>query len=138
MTKEVGDQSAAVPPPSYYSPLVNVDHLPFVYNDQVVQQHTQPKPNDYLIFSVSNLLCFNALFGLIALYFSIKSRDSYHTHQYSNARRFSKRALYINIAALITGIFFWILTFFYIGFMLHWSMQIEQLNKQRSGYLQGF
>jgi hypothetical protein len=105
MTSSISSQ----PPPSYYPPQTAPPqpHIPVDVSDLQQQQHflhsphEQPKPNDFLILSVINILCLSPLFGLIALVYSIKSRDSYHLRRYDAAKRYSKRALIFNFVGIV-------------------------------------
>lgn len=101
------------------------------------------RPNDYLFFSIfTTLFCFFPIGttfqislkkicliwsliykGLISLYFSIKSAQSYHLLQLDESLYYSKLALKLNLVAFFTGIVFFIfslISFFIILYrMLH-------------------
>jgi hypothetical protein len=79
------------------------------YNLPYVEQSSLRKPRDYLIWSILNLLFGNLIFGLIALFYSIKTRNKVRDQMLGEAQITSKRALIFNIIATITMIFAYIL-----------------------------
>ncbi|XP_040271454.1 transmembrane protein 233-like [Bufo bufo] len=59
---------------------------------------------DYLIWSIVNLLCCCLPLGIVALLFSIKTRDACHQNDTVLANRSSRTAFNLNIAATVIGI----------------------------------
>ena len=84
-----------------------------MYNEPSTPYVEQPgsirRPRDYLILSILNILFGNLIFGLIALYFSIKTRNNVRGQMLEAAQRTSRKALIFNIIASISMIIVWII-----------------------------
>ncbi len=77
----------------------------------------EPKPNDYMMLSlVSSFL--NIVFGIVALYFSLQTRDAYKLGKYEDSRRYSKYALWLNLIALSTGVVLFIIGILFLVYAL--------------------
>jgi hypothetical protein len=61
-------------------------------------------PNDYLKFSIVNLIFCNILLGIISMIFSLKTRENNVKLDIKKAIKYSKLALIFNVITLITGI----------------------------------
>lgn len=99
-----GNAPLAQPQPTvYYSnqPYPN-QQIGFNYNST----YSQPisKANDYLIWSIINIILCSLLFGCIGLYFSIKTRDMNKYGRGHEALSYSKKAKIFNIIATVAGI----------------------------------
>jgi hypothetical protein len=74
-----------------------------------VEQSSVRKPRDYLIWSILNILFGNLIFGLIALFYSIKTRDNIRDQLIQGAQRTSKKALVFNIVGTLSMVIIWII-----------------------------
>lgn len=64
-----------------------------------------PYPRDYLCWSIVSCLCCFWPLGLVAIIFSIKSRDEAASYQWDGAAYYGKIAFWLNVAAIMCGIF---------------------------------
>ncbi|XP_069803825.1 dispanin subfamily A member 2b-like [Dendropsophus ebraccatus] len=65
----------------------------------------QPPPQkDYLVWSVLNLICCCLPLGIVALIFSIKTRDATYQNNAPLAAKHSHTAKALNIAATVIGV----------------------------------
>ena len=84
-----------------------------MYNERSTPYIEQPslirRPRDYLIWSILNILFGNLIFGLVALYFSVKTRNKVRDQMLDAAQKNSRRALIFNIIASISMIIVWII-----------------------------
>jgi hypothetical protein len=105
--KSYDPNSQQLPPPYYIE-------SPYYSQPQaiIISGRLQPidqVPSDYLIWSIINTIFFSLIFGLIALIFSIKTRNRIRENLLPEARSSSKNAFILNLMATIFGIFTWIL-----------------------------
>ena len=70
--------------------------------ERLVEYENMPK--DYVVWSVVNIIFFNTFFGLIAFYYSIKTRDLFFTGNLERAQNASKYAKIFNIASVMVGV----------------------------------
>ncbi|NXA41088.1 DSA2B protein, partial [Eudromia elegans] len=83
-------------------PLASLAVEPRPQDATVVLVPVEPPPRDYLACSLASLLYFNCCFlGLMAVVFSIKSRDRRMLGDRSGARSYGSRARQLNIAAVL-------------------------------------
>ncbi|KAM3921165.1 dispanin subfamily A member 2b-like [Leptodactylus fuscus] len=59
---------------------------------------------DYLIWSILNLICCCLPLGIVALIFSIKTRDATQQNDMMSATKNSRTAFNLNIAATVIGV----------------------------------
>ena len=72
-------------------------------------------PRDYVVWSVFSIIFFNTIFGLVAFYYSIKTRDLFFTGNLERAQQASKNARIFNIVSvLVSVILFLCLIAYYI------------------------
>ena len=90
---------------SYNQPMYN-QVAPIGYNTNTVV--IKEKPKDYLCFSIFTLIACNLILGIIAVVFSVLSRNAYRDQQIEDARSKGKVAFILNVVALIIGIITWI------------------------------
>ncbi|MEE6481936.1 hypothetical protein FKM82_013075 [Ascaphus truei] len=119
------------PPPYTYSPAAPLQELPgytgyvsrpnVVLLQQSVLTTTTTPPRDYLMLSIFTLLCCFVPFGVAALIFSIKTRDSVHLGDVISAKKNSHWALILNSAAMLTGLMILICAFAY---KYHWRYYV--------------
>jgi hypothetical protein len=64
---------------------------------------SQPFPKDYLILSIFNIACCNICFEILAIRFSLKTRESIRNNNLENAQKQSLTALKLNIAGILFG-----------------------------------
>ncbi|KAM5132233.1 interferon-induced transmembrane protein 1-like [Mantella aurantiaca] len=64
----------------------------------------QPAYKDYMAWSVVNLIFFNLIFGIVAVVFSAKTRDSVRHRDFTSAASNSHIAFSLNITALVLGL----------------------------------
>ncbi|KAM3921166.1 dispanin subfamily A member 2b-like [Leptodactylus fuscus] len=84
----------------------------------------QPGPyrapqKDYLVWSILNLICCCLPLGIVALIYSIKTRDATHQNDTFSAGKHSRTAFKLNISATVIGIIlniiFMIIYFVYLS-----------------------
>jgi hypothetical protein len=63
-----------------------------------------PKPNNYIAFSVFNMLCCCFFLGLGALVRGLNVDSHYHAGRYEEAKRASVQARNLNIAGVVFGL----------------------------------
>ena len=105
--KNYDPNSQQLPPPYYIE-------SPYYSQPQaiIIPGRLQPIdqiPSDYLIWSIINTVFFSLIFGLIALVFSVKTRNRIRENLLPEARTSSKNAFILNLIATIFGIFSWII-----------------------------
>ncbi|NWV26895.1 IFM1 protein, partial [Origma solitaria] len=93
----------SVPPYEVLPAGVNMEELP---RSTTVLMEEQPKPpRDHLVWSLfTTVYCNFCCLGLLALVFSVKSRDRKVLGDYSGAQSYSSTAKGLNIAALVLNI----------------------------------
>ncbi|XP_057179370.1 transmembrane protein 233-like isoform X2 [Triplophysa rosa] len=64
----------------------------------------RPPLKNYLLLTILTCFCPAYPINIIALVFSIMSRNSYEQEDYEGSRRLGKMALYVSIASIIIGI----------------------------------
>jgi hypothetical protein len=67
------------------------------------------RAQDYLIWSIINTAFFGVIFGVIALFFSLKTRDANEVNEYETAKAHSKLAFVFNIIGTLFGISIYII-----------------------------
>ncbi|KAG1967035.1 transmembrane protein 233 [Pimephales promelas] len=67
---------------------------------------TTPRPplRNYLVLTILTCFCPAYPVNILALVFSVMSRNSYDQGDYDGSRRLGKMALYVSIASIIIGI----------------------------------
>lgn len=93
------------PPPNYYEKVGD----PAQIQGQVIYVQAPPGPNDqkiddYMVFSILNLIFCNLILGIIAVIYSSKTKTANQQGQQTDAKNFSKIAKRINIISLVLGI----------------------------------
>ena len=73
---------------------------------------------DFLAWSVVNSMCFSALIGAVALFFSIETRNNLDKGNIDNAKRSSKYSFWNNLFA--TGMGSILIVMLFIFFHLFW------------------
>ena len=76
-------------------------------------------PRTYFIFSLFTTACCNVLFGLVAIIYSMDSRDAYRAGRILESRRYARRSLLFNIASIVLC-FVTILIFFGFFIRIHY------------------
>ena len=104
LKKEYRNQNASFTnsrPGNYGAEDVN----PPPYQEPVVRMNMTGdfKHDDYLFFSIFNLLCCFAFLGIPAVFYSFKSRKQFEKGLFEKARKNAKFAKKLNIAGLIIG-----------------------------------
>ena len=66
-------------------------------------------PKDYVVWSMVSITFFNPLFGLVAFYYSIKTRDLHLTGNVGRAFQAAKRSKLLNILSIVTGILMYLI-----------------------------
>jgi hypothetical protein len=87
-------------------PYQSDDINPPTYQEAVVRINTRndlKKHDDYLLFSIFNLLCCFACFGIPAVYYSVKSRKEFKKGFFDMATKNAKFAKKLNIAGFVVG-----------------------------------
>ncbi|XP_044134613.1 dispanin subfamily A member 2b-like [Bufo gargarizans] len=82
---------------------------------------------DYLIWSIVNLICCCLPLGIVALLFSIKTRDACHQNDTALANRNSRTAFNLNIAATVIGVIIIIISVV-LYFLVFTNMKKTSLN----------
>lgn len=67
--------------------------------------------DDYLLWSILNILVFNLILGICALYFSLQTRNEIKKNLIECAEKSSNRAMKFNQASTIAGILWYIILF---------------------------
>ncbi len=89
-----------------------------------------PAPNDFLVWSVLNSIFCSLIFGLVALYYSVKTAKTNSNKRnqdegFLNARSYSKKAFVFNLIATVVGIisifFLSFLFFYYFNFRPYYT-----------------
>ena len=73
-------------------------------HQQAIQISSALVPNDYLCWSIFNTICCNLCFGIIAIIYSVKTKESIHYHNLVNAQQQSSTAFKLNMAAFLVGL----------------------------------
>ncbi|NWV82185.1 IFM1 protein, partial [Dasyornis broadbenti] len=93
----------SVPPYEALPAGVNMEDLP--RSTTVMVEETPKPPRDHLVWSLfTTLYCNVCCLGLLALVFSVKSRDRKVLSDYGGAQSYSSTAKWLNIAALVINI----------------------------------
>ena len=71
----------------------------------VMPQYKIEKPKSYLLHSILNTVCCCLCIGVAATVFSVKTIEANKYETYQEAAKFSKKALRLNVAAFLIGIF---------------------------------
>ncbi|XP_028829517.1 transmembrane protein 233 [Denticeps clupeoides] len=69
-------------------------------------EHEGPPPplRNYLVFTIFTCFCPAYPINIVALVFSVMSRNSYDEGDYDGSRRLGQNALYVGIASFIIGL----------------------------------
>jgi hypothetical protein len=71
---------------------------------QATQISSALVPNDYLCWSIFNTIFCNICFGVMAIVYSVKTRQSIQHHSLANAQQQSSAAFKLNMAAFLVGL----------------------------------
>ncbi|XP_069804891.1 putative dispanin subfamily A member 2d [Dendropsophus ebraccatus] len=87
---------------------------PPAYEEAAVQPTAlRPHQSDYLGWSIMNLLCCCWPLGVIALRYSIKTRDANHQNNPDLAADYSRTTKCLNITATVIGVILNIIIIYY-------------------------
>ncbi|XP_037106988.1 transmembrane protein 233 [Syngnathus acus] len=74
------------------------------FGDNSSTEEKEPPLRSYLILTMLACFCPAYPVNVVALVFSIMSRNSYYNGDYDGSRRLGKNALYVAIASIIIGL----------------------------------
>ena len=105
---------------------------PPAYEEQTIKLHKlniekHSKNNDYMFFSIFNLLCCFCWFGIPALIFSVKARRKFRSGELEEAREHAKVAKMLNIAGVIIST---IILLAYVSAQIHAINKYKALNEK--------
>ncbi|XP_061543438.1 transmembrane protein 233-like [Phycodurus eques] len=72
--------------------------------DNSSTEEKEPQLKSYLILTMLTCFCPAYPVNIIALVYSIMSRNSYYNGDYDGSRRLGKNALYVAVASIIIGL----------------------------------
>ncbi|NXY22521.1 IFM1 protein, partial [Atrichornis clamosus] len=103
--RRAGRMQPSLPPYEVLPAGVSMEDLP--RSTTVLVEDTPPPPRDHLVWSICTTLYGNVCcLGLLALAFSVKSRDRKVLRDYSGALSYSSTAKCLNIVALVLNVVF--------------------------------
>ncbi|XP_044204432.1 transmembrane protein 233-like [Thunnus albacares] len=73
-------------------------------HSSIEEQEPPPPLRSYLCLTIFTCFCPAHPVNIVALVFSIMSRNSYYDGDYDGSRRLGKNALYVAIASIIIGL----------------------------------
>ncbi|KAM4613806.1 transmembrane protein 233-like [Polymixia lowei] len=76
----------------------------FFVHSSIEEQEPPPPLRSYLCLTIFACFCPAYPVNIVALVFSIMSRDSYNLGDYEGSRRLGRNALYVAIASIIIGL----------------------------------
>ncbi|ESP01835.1 hypothetical protein LOTGIDRAFT_238151 [Lottia gigantea] len=92
-------------PPGYYPPPNNTNNVNVVMTQpQMATVIVNPRPNDYLGWSIFTLLCCCLPIGIAAIVFSCNARSSSDNLHFEQARKEANTARILNIVGLVLGL----------------------------------
>ncbi|NXE98227.1 IFM1 protein, partial [Menura novaehollandiae] len=101
--RRVRGMLSSVPPYEVLPAAVSMEELP--RSTTVLVEETPPPPRDHLVWSICTTLYGNVCcLGLLALIFSVKSRDRKVLSDYSGALSYGSTAKYLNITAVVLNV----------------------------------
>ncbi|XP_018115605.1 dispanin subfamily A member 2b [Xenopus laevis] len=112
-------------PPAYDNQQETRDFMvlsPQTQSTVVNIQPTEEPQRDYLVWSIFNLVHFNfCCLGLLALVFSVKSRDRKQVRDTNGAKHYASTSRSLNIATTVLSILCFIIFFilFFTGIFAH-------------------
>ncbi|XP_056399372.1 dispanin subfamily A member 2b-like [Hyla sarda] len=95
----------------------------------------QPPQKDYLVWSIINLICCCLPLGIVALIFSIKTRDATHQNNTFLAAKHSGTAKNLNIAATVIGVVINIIVIaIYVVFFIYYKKKVEEIHNDFNNF----
>ncbi|XP_071750509.1 transmembrane protein 233 [Centroberyx gerrardi] len=76
----------------------------FLYHSSIEEQEPPPPLRSYLCLTIFTCFCPAYPINIVALVFSIMSRNSYDRGDYDGSRRLGRNALYVAVASIIIGL----------------------------------
>uniref|UniRef100_A0A3Q3KY43 Transmembrane protein 233 n=1 Tax=Labrus bergylta TaxID=56723 RepID=A0A3Q3KY43_9LABR len=76
----------------------------FFDHGSIEEQGPPPPLRSYLCLTIFTCFCPAYPVNIVALVFSIMSRNSYYQRDYDGSRRLGKNALYVAVASIIIGL----------------------------------
>ncbi|KAK5872826.1 hypothetical protein PBY51_013488 [Eleginops maclovinus] len=76
----------------------------FLDRGSIEEQEPPPPLRSYLCLSIFTCFCPAFPVNIVALVFSIMSRNNYYLGDYDGSRRLGRNALYVSVASIIIGL----------------------------------